>query len=48
MPICELELELLYGDAGSLPPLCEQLSAEYDLKEERRSKYERARALALA
>lgn len=45
-PICELELELLYGDAGSLPPLCEQLMAEYGLKEEHRSKYERARDLA--
>ena len=47
MPICELELELLYGDAGSLPPLCQQLMAEYDLTEENRSKYERARGLAL-
>ena len=47
MPIYELELELLYGDAGSLPPLCELLTAEYGLTEERRSKYERARALAL-
>ena len=47
MPICELELELLYGDAGSLPPLCQQLIAEYNLKEEHRSKYERARYLAL-
>ncbi len=46
MPICELELELLYGDAGSLPPLCNQLVGDYDLQEERRSKYERARALA--
>ncbi len=45
-PICELELELLYGDAGSLPPLCNQLVADYGLTEERRSKYERARALS--
>ena len=45
-PICELELELLYGDVGSLPPLCEQLMVEYGLKEEHRSKYERARSLA--
>ncbi len=44
-PICELELELLYGDAGSLPPLCSQLVAEYGLQEEPRSKYERAKAL---
>lgn len=44
--ICELELELLYGDAASLPPLCSQLMAEYGLKEELRSKYERAKALA--
>ena len=47
MPICELELELLYGDAGSLPPLCQQLMTDYGLKEETRSKYERARGLAL-
>ena len=44
-PICELELELLYGDVGSLPPLCSQLLAEYGLHEETRSKYQRARAL---
>ena len=47
-PICELELELLYGDAGSLPPLCSQLVAEYGLREELRSKYQRAKALAEA
>ena len=47
MPICELELELLYGDAGSLPPLCAQLVADYGLSEERRSKYERARLLGM-
>lgn len=45
-PICELELELLYGDAGSLPPLCSQLIEHYDLHEEQRSKYQRARALS--
>ena len=44
--ICELELELLYGDAVSLPPLCSQLIAEYGLVEEKRSKYQRAKALA--
>lgn len=44
--ICELELELLYGDAGSLPPLCSQLTAEYGLYEETRSKYQRAKALS--
>lgn len=47
MPICELELELLYGDAASLPPLCAQLLSDYDLQEEHRSKYERARMLSL-
>lgn len=47
MPICELELELLYGDAASLPPLCAQLVADYGLTEEHRSKYERARLLAM-
>lgn len=46
-PICELELELLYGDAGSLPPMCEQLTGDYGLTEEKRSKYERARSLAM-
>lgn len=46
-PICELELELLYGDAGSLPPLCAQLIEDYGLTEEKRSKYERARTLGL-
>lgn len=45
-PICELELELLYGDAGSLPPLCSQLVTEYGLHEEGRSKYQRAKALS--
>lgn len=45
-PICELELELLYGDAGSLPPLCSQLVSIYGLTEEKKSKYERAKALA--
>lgn len=44
--ICELELELLYGDAGSLPPLCNQLVGDYALQEETLSKYQRARALA--
>ena len=47
-PICEVEVELLYGDAGSLPPLCNQLISEYGLYEEKRSKYQRARALAEA
>ncbi len=47
-PICELELELLYGDAGSLPPLCWQLLGDYGLQEEKRSKYQRAKALAEA
>jgi inorganic triphosphatase YgiF len=46
MPICELELELLYGDVGSLPPLCAQLVDTYGLTEEQRSKYQRARSLA--
>ena len=41
-------MELLYGDAGSLPPLCNQLIGEYGLYEEKRSKYQRARALAEA
>ena len=45
-PICELELELLYGDVGSLPPLCGQLVQEYGLYEELRSKYQRAKALS--
>ncbi len=44
-PICEVELELMYGDAGSLPPLCSQLITEYGLHEEKRSKYQRAKAL---
>ena len=44
-PICELELELIYGDAGSLLPICEELCEEYDLSEESKSKYERAKAL---
>lgn len=47
-PICELELELLYGDAGSLPPLCSQLLGDYGLQEEKRSKYQRAKALTEA
>jgi triphosphatase len=47
MPICELELELLYGDVGCLPPLCSQLVDTYGLKEEQRSKYQRARSLAM-
>lgn len=43
--LCELELELLYGDVASLPPLCQQLKEDYDLTEETLSKYQRARAL---
>lgn len=46
-PICELELELLYGDAGCLPPMCAQLTEDYGLVEEKRSKYERARLLTM-
>ena len=45
MSFCELELELLYGDAASLLPLCQQLMTDYGLEEERRSKYSRARSL---
>lgn len=44
-PICELELELLYGDAASLAPLCSQLMESYEITEEKRSKYQRAKAL---
>ena len=45
LAFCELELELLYGDVGSLPPLGQQLIAEYGLQEEHRSKYWRAHQL---
>ncbi len=43
--ICELELELLFGGAEALPPVCNRLAEEYGLTNESRSKYERASAL---
>jgi inorganic triphosphatase YgiF len=45
-PICELELELLFGGAEALPPVCNRLAEDYGLIPESRSKYERAAALA--
>lgn len=44
-PICELELELLFGGSEALPPICNRLAEEYGLVNENRSKYERAAAL---
>lgn len=44
-PLCELELELLFGGAESLPPVCNRLAEEYGLTAEGHSKYERAAAL---
>ena len=44
-PILELEMELLFGSASVLVPLAEQLTEEYPLVPETRSKYERALAL---
>ena len=43
--ICELELELLFGSATALPPLCAHLEEDYGLVSETRSKYGRALAL---
>lgn len=43
--ITELELELLFGSASALPPLCNHLTEDYALTPETRSKYERALAL---
>ena len=45
-PLCELELELKDGSADAMLALAEELKATYGLKEERRSKFARARALA--
>ena len=45
-PICELELELLFGESEALPPICRQLEQDYGLTEETRSKFQRAAALA--
>lgn len=44
-PICELELELLFGGAETLDPICSRLAEDYDLQNETKSKYERAAAL---
>ena len=44
-PICEAELELMYGDAGSLMPISQQLCETYGLCEESDSKYVRAKQL---
>lgn len=45
VPICELELELLFGDSESLPPIARRLAETYGLEEESRSKFQRALAL---
>ena len=45
MPICELELELLFGDSESLPPIARRLAESYGLAEESRSKFVRALSL---
>ena len=44
-PICELELELLFGGAEALSPICSRLAEDYGLTDETLSKYERAAAL---
>ncbi len=44
-PICELELELLFGDSESLPPIAHRLVDAYGLAEEPWSKFQRAQAL---
>lgn len=44
-PICELELELLFGDSESLPPIAHRLVETYGLVEEIQSKFIRALAL---
>ncbi len=44
-PIIELELELLFGSASALPPLCSRLAEDYGLVNETSSKYERALSL---
>ena len=44
-PICELELELLFGESESLPPIAQHLIQAYGLEGETRSKFIRALAL---
>lgn len=41
-PILEMEFELLFGDLGALPPLCDNLADKYGLVPELQNKYERA------
>ncbi len=45
MPICELELELLFGESEALPPIAQRLAQTYGLIEESQSKFIRALTL---
>ena len=47
MPLCEVEIELKSGSETSAVALAQHLAAQYDLKEEPKSKFRRAMELAL-
>ena len=47
-PLCELELELKDGSAEAMLAFARKLAGKYGLREEQRSKFARARALAAA
>lgn len=47
-PLCELELELKGGSAEAMLAFARKLAGKYGLREEQRSKFARARALASA
>ena len=47
-PLCELELELKGGSAEAMLAFARKLAGKYGLREEQRSKFARARALAAA
>lgn len=44
-PLCEVELELLFGESEALLPISRRLAETYGLAEEPRSKFQRAIAL---
>ena len=46
MPLCEVEIELKSGSETSAVALAQHLAAQYDLKEEPKSKFRRAMELA--
>ena len=44
-PLCEVELELKFGDENAVKELADELASKYELTEEPRSKFVRASSL---